>query len=88
MPALALDAIAAVKAYATWGGVPRYWELAAEYGSQEEALEDLAWNRRGVLHEEPARLLLDDLRSASWVSRAARCRRATTARPAEVPCIA
>ena len=64
MHALALDATDAVKAYATWGGVPRYWELASEYGGQEEALEDLVWNPRGVLHEEPGRLLLDDLRSA------------------------
>ena len=62
--ALALPAGEAVKAYATWGGVPRYWELAAEYDSQHEALQDLVWNPRGVLHEEPARLLLDDLRSA------------------------
>ena len=64
MQALALDATDAVRAYATWGGVPRYWELASEYGGQEEALEDLVWNRRGVLHEEPGRLLLDDLRTA------------------------
>ena len=64
MHALALDATAAVRAYATWGGVPRYWELASEYGDQDEALEDLVWNPRGVLHEEPGRLLLDDLRSA------------------------
>ena len=62
--ALALPSSEAVKAYATWGGVPRYWELAAEYDSQHEALQDLVWNPRGVLHEEPARLLLDDLRSA------------------------
>ena len=64
MPALALSAANAVKAYATWGGVPRYWELASEYETQEEALMDLVWNPRGVLHEEPSRLLLDDLRSA------------------------
>ena len=64
MQALALDATDAVRAYATWGGVPRYWELASEYGDQDEALEDLVWNRRGVLHEEPGRLLLDDLRTA------------------------
>jgi len=64
MPALGLDADEAVRAYATWGGVPRYWELASEYPSQQEALEDLVWNPRGVLHEEPSRLLLDDLRSA------------------------
>ena len=64
MSALALSSTEAVKAYATWGGVPRYWELASEYESQEEALEDLVWNPRGILHEEPSRLLLDDLRSA------------------------
>ena len=62
--ALALDATEAVRAYATWGGIPRYWELASEYDGQEEALEDLVWSPRGVLHEEPGRLLLDDLRSA------------------------
>jgi AAA+ ATPase superfamily predicted ATPase len=62
--ALQLPAGEAVKAYATWGGVPRYWELAADYDSLHEALEDLVWNPRGVLHEEPGRLLLDDLRSA------------------------
>ncbi len=64
MPALNLSATDAVEAYATWGGVPRYWELASEYDSQEAALEDLVWNPRGVLHDEPGRLLLDDLRSA------------------------
>jgi len=64
MPALRLSAADAVRAHATWGGVPRYWELASEYGNQEEALMDLVWSPRGVLHEEPGRLLLDDLRSA------------------------
>ena len=64
IPALGLDAPDAVKAYATWGGVPRYWELASEYKSQEEALADLVWSPRGVLHEEPNRLLQDELRSA------------------------
>ena len=64
MPALGLGAAEAVKAYATWGGVPPYWELAAEYPNQEAALADLVWSPRGVLHEEPGRLLLDDLRSA------------------------
>ena len=64
MPALGLSAAEAVKAHATWGGVPRYWELASEYRKQEDALTDLVWSPRGVLHEEPGRLLLDDLRSA------------------------
>ena len=65
MPALALGSADAVEAFATWGGVPRYWELASEYPNQEEALEDLVWNPHGVLHGEPSRLLLDDLRSAA-----------------------
>jgi hypothetical protein len=46
-----------------WGGVPRYWELAAEYADQNEALRELVLNRDGVLHHEPRRLLLDDMRS-------------------------
>jgi AAA+ ATPase superfamily predicted ATPase len=64
MEALGCDAEDGVRAYAVWGGVPRYWELAAEYQGMDEALHDLVWNRLGVLHEEPSRLLLDDLRSA------------------------
>ena len=64
LPALRTNASEAVKAYALWGGVPRYWELAAEYATHEKALEDLVWDRGGILHEEPTRLLLDDLRSA------------------------
>jgi hypothetical protein len=53
---------AAVEAYAIWGGVPRYWELAADFADQEAALQDLVLSPLGVLHDEPARLLLDDLR--------------------------
>jgi AAA+ ATPase superfamily predicted ATPase len=64
MSALRTDATEAIKAYALWGGVPRYWELASDYHDQGAAIEDLVWNRSGVLHEEPTRLLLDDLRSA------------------------
>lgn len=62
--ALDLDAGAAVEAYAVWGGVPRYWELARDYSSSEQAIRDLVLDKRGVLHNEPAGLLLDDLRTA------------------------
>lgn len=62
--ALGLDAVAAVEAWAVWGGVPRYWELAARFGSLEEAVRDLVLHRHGVLHDEPQGLLLDDMRSA------------------------
>ncbi len=63
--ALDLDSVAAVEAYAIWGGVPRYWELARQFNSMEEACKELVLDRDGVLHEEPMRLLLDDMRGAS-----------------------
>lgn len=62
--ALGVTVEAAVEAYAVWGGVPRYWELARGFGSLREAVRELVLDRRGVLHDEPASLLLDDLRTA------------------------
>ncbi|MBM3461147.1 MAG: ATP-binding protein [Armatimonadetes bacterium] len=59
---LAKNAEAAVEAWAIWGGVPRYWELAAEFPSRQAALSDLVLNPLGVLYGEADRLLLDDLR--------------------------
>jgi uncharacterized protein len=56
---LAEDAVAA---FATWGGVPRYWELARGAGSLEVAQRDLVLDPLGILHAEPQRLLLDELR--------------------------
>ena len=55
----------AFEAYATWGGIPRYWELAAEYERTREAIVDLVLDRNGVLHREAERLLVDDMRSAA-----------------------
>ena len=63
--ALPLNSIEAIEAYSIWGGVPRYWELAKTYKSQTEACKELILDRDGVLHNEPMRLLLDDMRSAS-----------------------
>ena len=62
--ALRLGAEDSVVAYAVWGGLPRNWELAADYDSTPEALAALVLDRNGVLHGEPLRLLLDDMRSA------------------------
>ena len=62
--ALHLDAEESVVAYSIWGGLPRNWELAADYGSTPEALAALVLDRNGVLHGEPSRLLMDDMRSA------------------------
>ena len=62
--ALDLDAEDGVVAYSVWGGLPRNWELAADYSSTRQALAALVLDRNGVLHGEPSRLLLDDMRSA------------------------
>jgi uncharacterized protein len=62
--ALALPPDAAVAAYSVWGGVPRYWELAGDFPDPASACRELVLDRNGVLHEEPMRLLLDDMRGA------------------------
>jgi AAA+ ATPase superfamily predicted ATPase len=62
--ALGAEGEAAIDAYAVWGGVPRYWELARGWPSLEEAVRELILDKRGVLHDEPVSLLLDDLRTA------------------------
>jgi uncharacterized protein len=59
------DDVRAVEAYSFWGGVPRYWELAAEYRGLFPAFEQLVLSPLGVLHDEPRRLLLDDVRQTS-----------------------
>ena len=53
---------AIIEEYATWGGVPRYWELRSNYGTYTEAVRQLVLDPIGILHEEPTRLLLDDMR--------------------------
>lgn len=51
----------AVQAYAVWGGVPWYWELASLFGENIEASVDaLVLDPQGVLHLEPDRLLREE----------------------------
>jgi len=54
-----------LNAYSFWGGVPRYWELANDNGGGWEAVQRLVLDPLGVLHNEPKRLLLDDLRETA-----------------------
>jgi AAA+ ATPase superfamily predicted ATPase len=61
--ALGMTPSQAMEACAIWGGVPRYWELARNYTSTWEAVSGLLLDRNGVLHDEPSRLLVDDVRS-------------------------
>jgi uncharacterized protein len=65
--ALALrDAREAVKAYAAWGGIPWYWELAAPFGRDlNTAVEALVLDPAGPLHHEPDRLLAEEQPSAT-----------------------
>ena len=56
-----LTPTACVEEWATWGGVPRYWELRARYASRDEALRQLLFTPMGLLRDEPRRLLVDDL---------------------------
>jgi uncharacterized protein len=72
-PALGIrSAITAVESFAVWGGVPRYWELAIGDRDPLVAAARLALDPLGVLHQEPDRLLVDDVqdpaRSASLLS--------------------
>ena len=47
-----------VALHALWGGMPRYWELAAPFGADLDAAVDaLALDPAGPLHNEPDRLL-------------------------------
>ena len=49
---------ALVSAYAVWGGMPRYWELAESFGAASSAAVDsLVLDPGGPLHREPDRLL-------------------------------
>lgn len=54
------DPRAAIETWALWGGVPRYWELAASWPSMRDAVDALVLDPRGPLHDEPARLLIEE----------------------------
>ncbi len=62
--ALQCNSIQAIEEYAVWGGVPRYWELRKEEDSFESAVKNIIFDRLGILHEEPTRLFLDDMRES------------------------
>ncbi len=60
--AMGCEAEQAVKEYAVWGGVPRYWELRKDYSDCDSAIRGLLLDPQGILSEEPQRLLRDDMR--------------------------
>ena len=62
--AIHCNPVEAVKEFSVWGGIPRYWEIRAQEDSFENALKNQVFDRLGVLHEEPLRLLSDDMRES------------------------
>ena len=62
--ALECNAVQAIKEYAIWGGVPRYWELRKKEENFEDAIKNIILDNQGILHEEPSRLFLDDMRES------------------------
>lgn len=52
----------AVKYYAVWGGIPRYWKLCLQYGGFRESFCELLLQHETTLVDEPNRLLRDDMR--------------------------
>ncbi|HMM12696.1 MAG TPA: ATP-binding protein [Bacteroidales bacterium] len=62
--ALSCEPEQAIAEYSVWGGIPRYWELRAEEKTFKTAVTNVILDRYGVLHEEPARLFLDDMRES------------------------
>ena len=66
--ALHCDAEQAVREYAVWGGVPRYWELRENYGSLHDAIENLLLTSEGTLYDEPSKLLYDEMRDTVQAS--------------------
>ena len=66
--ALGCDAEQAVREYAVWGGVPRYWVLRENYDSLQDAIENLLLTSEGTLYEEPSKLLYDEMRDTVQAS--------------------
>ncbi len=60
-----LTPYASIEHWTAWGGVPRYWELAAAHrGSVRDRVVALALDPLGPLFSEPERLLLEESPSA------------------------
>jgi uncharacterized protein len=56
---------ALIEHWTAWGGVPRYWELAASVrGSARDRVSALVLDPLGALFSEPERLLLEEVPSA------------------------
>ena len=60
--ALDVDGVDAIKEYAVWGGIPRYWELREACKTFEDALWHNVFSIDGILYDEPNQLLQYDMK--------------------------
>ena len=60
--ALHVEGVEAIKEYAVWGGIPRYWELRQNCKTFEDALWHNVFSIDGILYDEPNQLLQDDMK--------------------------
>ncbi len=63
LPDLSPEAL--VTEFATWGGIPRYWQLRGRYDDHLIAIQQLMGQTTGVLYGEANRLLLDEVRDVT-----------------------
>lgn len=63
-----ISATDTISTYAHLGGIPRYWELALDFPDWNEAVRNVILDPNGALHNEPARLLSDELQDTRQAS--------------------
>jgi uncharacterized protein len=54
----------AICEYSIWGGIPRYWEIRSAEKDLDEAILNTILDKSGILHEEPVRLFMDEMRES------------------------
>lgn len=60
------DPLEVLKAYAVWGGVPRYWVAVERYGADlDRAVDEQVLDPLGLFHDEPMTLLQSEIPSAA-----------------------
>lgn len=54
----------AIKEYSIWGGIARYWQIRSEEKDLNSAVLNNVLDKSGILHEEPIRLFMDEMRES------------------------
>ncbi|NJO70433.1 MAG: ATP-binding protein [Bacteroidetes bacterium] len=62
--ALACTDEQAIIEYSIWGGIARYWQIRSEEKDLNSAILNNVLDKSGILHEEPIRLFIDEMRES------------------------